>query len=55
MYLTLILWSSDVSSVGYMSIFLVFMNFEPLVVEEAVVLLMELLEVLSQEVRAETA
>lgn len=45
----------DVSLLLHLPITDTLHNFEPLVVEEAVVLLMELLEVLSQEVRAETA
>ncbi|KAL5167257.1 Protein MAIN-LIKE 1 [Glycine soja] len=45
----------DVSSLLHLSITDTLHSFEPLVVEETVVLLMELLEVSSQEARAETA
>ena len=45
----------DVSSLLHLSITGALHSFEPLVMEEAVILLMELLEVSGQEARAETA
>jgi len=45
----------DVSSLLYLSITGALHNFKPLVVEETVILLMELLEVSGKEARAETA
>ena len=45
----------DVASLLHLPITGALHNFEPLVVEEAVVLLMKLLEVSGQEARAETA
>ena len=45
----------DVSSLLHFPITGALHNFEPLPVDEAVVLLMELLEVSGQEARAETA